>query len=166
MRRTLLPTMALVVLIPLAALAKDTDKLAPLSFLVGTWEASSAGTTASTTFERSLNGKIIVRHGSANYAATATTPAMKHEDLLVIYPLGDKLRADYFDSEGYVVPYEVKVTGRNSAVLTSDAISGAPRARITYKIDKGGLSTNMEIAPAATPDKFAPYLAWDSKKAK
>src|SRR5713101_3900336 len=108
MKIVLLLTMLLV--FPLASNAAEADKLARLSFLIGTWNVE--GAAGSTMFERALNNRVIVRKSWALCPASGTKPASKHEDLMVIFPYGDHLRAAYYDSEGYVVGYEVQAKGK------------------------------------------------------
>ncbi len=159
-RRILL---ALIILATLPVYAADSDKLSKLSFLIGTWTVD--GAEGSTTFERALNNKIIIRKSWATVPASAGKPASKHEDLMIIFPYGDHLRASYFDVNGYVVGYEVEPQGKNSVVLTSDKMQGIPRAKLTYNLGANGvLAAKIDYAPADKPDAFAPSMAWSSRK--
>jgi len=147
-----------------AAPASGADKLAPLSFLIGTWSAD--GVAGSTTFERALNNHMIVRKSWTEVPASGTKPASRHEDLIIIFPYGEHLRAAYYDSDGYVVGYELQTPRKNSVVLVSDRLQGVPRARLTYTLGANGvLAANLEMAPANNQEAFAPSMAWNSRRA-
>lgn len=158
-RRILL---ALVIFATLPTFAAPPD-LNRLSFLIGTWDAD--GGAGSATFERALNNHMIVRKSWATIPASGGKPASRHEDLMIIFPYGDHLRAAYYDSNGYVVGYEVEISGKNHVVLTSDKMQGVPRARLTYDLGGNGvLAAKVDYAPADKPDAFAPSMAWNSKR--
>jgi hypothetical protein len=154
-----------------AASAAGPAELDPLAFLIGEWPASGTGQpgqgTGSTTFARSLQDKVIVRTNHADYPAQGGKPASRHDDLMVIYaaPGGGGARADYYDSEGHVIRYAVQTPDANQAVFTSDATAGAPRFRLTYKLEGSVLKGTFEIAGPDAPDAFKPYLSWESRKA-
>jgi hypothetical protein len=145
--------------LPIHAAAPDLNRLA---FLLGTWNADSGSGAA--TFERALDNHVILRKSWATIPGAGGKP-MKHEDLLVIFPYGDHLRAAYYDSSGYVVGYEVTAPAKNTIVLTSDAMPGVNRARLTYTLGANGvLAAKVDIAPAGKPEAFAPSMAWNSRK--
>jgi hypothetical protein len=155
--------LGLLILATLPIYAADSDKLARLSFLIGTWDVD--GAAGSATFERSLNNHVIVRKSWATVPAGGGKPASKHEDLLIIFPYGEHLRAAYYDSNGYVVGYEVQTPGKNTVVLVSDVMQGVPRARLTYTLGANGvLAAKIDVAPAGKPDAFAPSMAWSSRR--
>lgn len=157
-RRTLFGLLLFATL-PLYAAAPELSRL---SFLLGTWNAD--GGAGAATFERALDNHVIIRKSWAMIPVTGGKTA-KHEDLLVIFPYGDHLRAAYYDSSGYVVGYEVTAPGKNSVVLTSDAMPGVNRARLTYTLGANGvLAAKVDIAPPGQPDAFKPSLAWSSRK--
>jgi hypothetical protein len=85
---------------------------------------------------------------------------------MVIYaaPGGGGARADYYDSEGHVIRYAVQSPAANQAVFTSDATTGAPRVRLTYRLEGGVLEGTFEIASPEAPDVFKPYLSWEAHK--
>ena len=58
--------------------------------------------TGSTTFERALNNRMIIRKSWVQVPANGATPASRHEDMMIFFPYGDHLRAAYYDSDGYV----------------------------------------------------------------
>lgn len=140
-----------------------------LAFLVGTWTAEGGGApgeaTGSFDFAEGLNGNVLIRKNRADYPATASHPAMTHEDLMIVYPENGKVRADYYDTEGHVIHYTVNVPATNRAVFVSDVVAGAPRFRLTYDATVDGqLNGTFETAPPGKPDAFAPYLSWKSRR--
>jgi hypothetical protein len=152
------------------AVAAAPPELEPLAFLIGEWPATGGGQpgqgTGSTTFVRSVQDKVIVRTNQADYPAQGGKPASRHDDLMVIYaaPGGGGARADYYDSEGHVIRYAVQSPAPNQAVFTSDPSPGAPRFRLTYRLEGSVLKGTFEIASADAPDAFKPYLSWESRK--
>ena len=162
--RTLL-TLVLALVFSAAASAAEGPPLAPLDFLLGNWEANAPGSgVGTTTFERKLGNKVVVRTNHADYAATKERPATSHDDLMVIYAAPDgAIRATYYDSEGHVIDYTVE-TADGSAVFTSETQPGMGRFRLTYKLTYAGIvSGEFEIAPPAEPQGFKSYLTWTMK---
>jgi len=166
---------ALALALSVAALSAQTTvplPLEPLTFLLGEWEAAGGGQpgagTGGTTFARSLQDRVIVRTNYAIYPASATAPASRHDDSMMIYASeAGGVRADYYDSEGHVIRYAVSVTAPGHVSLVSDVVSGAPRYRLTYTLGPGGvLQGRFDVAPPGQPDAFTSYLAWDSRKVK
>ncbi len=164
MRQRISLLLTLLLVVPMASRAAEADKLAALSFLIGTW--TPEGITGSTTFERTLNNHMIIRKSWSQVPASGGKPASKHEDLMVIFPYGEHLRAAYYDSDGYVIGYEVQAKGKNAVVFTSDRIQGVPRGRLTYTLGTNGvLAAAVDMAPANNQDAFAPSMAWNSRRA-
>jgi hypothetical protein len=146
-----------------------SKEIAPLGFLVGTWAAIGGGApgqgAGEFAFKVELQGKAIVRTNSADYPATATSPATHHDDLMVISADAGKARADYYDSEGHVIRYAVDVPAPNAAVFLSDASPAAPQYRLKYTLDSSGLLTGtFEVAPPGSGGKFQLYLSWTARK--
>jgi hypothetical protein len=165
MRRIL----ALVVLIGFAHVVvhAETDAISSLSFLIGDWQAvdTPAGESGAFTFKLAVQDHVMVRTNEATYAATPERPASRHDDLLVIYGERGSLRADYFDSEGHVIRYAVRLQDANVVVFVSDAGPNEPRYRLRYSTAADGvLLGSFEIAPPASPDAFKPYLSWKARK--
>jgi hypothetical protein len=146
-------------------------QLEPLAFLLGEWGASGTGSpgeaTGSATFTRGLQDRVIIRTSYAEYPATATAPASRHDDLVVIYAgEGDGVRADYYDNEGHVIRYVVATPAPGEASFVSEVVSGAPRFRLNYKLGADGLlKGEFAIASPGEPETFSPYLVWESRKA-
>src|SRR5215510_8583074 len=101
--------------------AEAPAALARLQFLLGEWEAMSdqAGATGGSTFTASVQGHTIVRTNYSVTPANGSTPASRHDDLMVIYVEDDRIKADYFDSEGHVIRYAVEARG-DDVIFISD----------------------------------------------
>jgi hypothetical protein len=136
-----------------------------LQFLTGRWKAIGGGQpgagSGEFSFDAELGGKILVRHNYAEYAA-GTAAIARHDDLMVVYLEGSP-RAIYFDSEGHVIRYSVKVPAPDTVVFESDGSQPGPRYRLSYKLDGKTLNGKFEMAQPGSND-FKPYLAWASTK--
>ena len=138
----------------------------PLKFLVGRWEADSAG-AGRCEFTPEAQGKILVRRNHGELPAANGRPASIHDDLMVIYHDGTppRTRADYYDSEGHVIRYAVE-TSDGQAVFLSDLVPGGPRFRLTYMLQKdGAVAGRFEISPPGAAEAFKPYLTWVLRRA-
>ena len=138
-----------------------TAQLAPLVFLLGAWDAEGAGQpgvgSGRATFAPDLQGRVLVRTSYAEYPASASGPASRHDDLMVIsVGAGGTLQADYYDSEGHEIHYAVEVTAPNQASFVSEASPNAPRYRLQYALAPGGvLKGQFDIAPPGKPEAFS-----------
>jgi hypothetical protein len=141
------------------------DPLQALSFLEGTWSAEPDATGAAGRFSlaRELDGRVLVRRNRLEMPARGDRPAGVHEDLLVVWPEGGALRADYWDNEGHVIHYAVEPTSDGVRLVS---IGPGPRFRLTYvQVDKGLVEVRFEIAPPDKPEAFAPYLSGRARRA-
>lgn len=145
-------------------------ELAPLSFLLGKWQAgTNTGTLGQgsgwCSFERGLRDRVIVRTNHAEYPASEKRAAAAHDDLMVIYVAGGAVEARYFDSEGNLIHYSVSSPESGQAVFLGDAAPDAPRYRLTYKLRGDGvLEGTFEVAPPGKPEEFARFLSWESHR--
>ncbi len=146
---------------PDAGMARDA--LAAAAPLLGKWTAEpdpkQPGVTGWTTFERGLGDRVIVRRNHASYPARDGKPASEHDDLTVVFVEEGKLRADYWDSEGHVIRYEVEAPAANRLVFVSESRGGGPRFRLTYVWPAAGrLELTFEIAPPGAAE-FRPFIS-------
>lgn len=164
--RKLLTIAALFALtLPAVAKPQPPDLWQPLQFLVGEWTAEGSGEpgrgSGSFSFRFDLDRKILIRQNRSDYPATKDHPAFSHGDLMVIYPDSKpgSFRAIYFDNEGHVIEYGVKVRSEGTVEFVSSAAPGLPRYRLTYTKSNGNdLGVKFEIAPPDKPDSFKTYL--------
>ena len=132
-------------------LAAD-DPWKPFGFMMGEWTGSGSGKPGESSGEFSLKpdlgGKILVRRNHNEYPPKAGQPkGMMHDDLMIIYPPqgAGPFQADYFDSEGHVIHYNVSFPD-GKVVLTSDGPASGPRFRLTYsKKSDASLGIDFEM---------------------
>jgi len=140
--------------------------------LIGNWAGDGGGqpgaTAGTTSYRFEVGERAIIRTNRAVVAAAAGRPAGVHEDLLVIYA-GAKpgeARALYVDNEDHVIHYAA-VWSADGKTLTfvSDAQPGAPRFRMTYRIQTADQhALEFAIAPPGSPDAFTPYVSGSLKR--
>jgi hypothetical protein len=150
----------------LAAARPEDDPWAAFRFLIGEWVGDGEGQpgkgSGSFSLLEDLQGKVLVRRNHADLPAQGARPAIKHDDLMVIYPSdnGKATRAIYFDSEGHVIQYSV--TGSDDGrklTFVSEATPSAPRFRLIYAQRKDErVDFSLAIAPPGKPDAFKTYI--------
>ena len=168
------PVFVLLLLLSLAVGQKSSAKasLGDLQFLIGEWEGVGAGDPGSGkgvfSFASDLQNKVIVRKNYAEYPPTADRPAVRHDDLIVIYldRASNQILANYFDSEGQQISYKVTPSSDHEAVtFLSEPSTSQPRYRLSYRrVKDGTLNGQFEIAPPGQPDGFKTYLEWSARK--
>src|SRR5438132_13192855 len=83
-----------------------------LQYLVGEWVGEGGGSpdegSGGFSFTSELQGQIVIRKNWAQYPATKDRPAFRHDDLMILYRQGDRVRAEYFDNERHVIRYAVQ----------------------------------------------------------
>ena len=147
-----------------------------LGFLLGEWKGAGTGQPGQVAgkfaFKLDLQRHVLVRTNYAEYPATTERPAFRHDDLMIVYRESSSgpTKAIYFDSEGHVIHYGVKVNTVAETVtfVSEPAAGGVPNYRLTY-IGKGPdvVSIKFEIAPPDKPDQFQTYIeasAWRTAK--
>lgn len=146
---------------PAPAPAAATDRFAPLRFLLGEWVGEGGGKpgegAGGFTFAPDLDGKILVRKSWTDFPPKpGEAKGARHEDLLVISPAGNVLRATYWDNEGHVIQYTV--TGEADRVtFESDEAPGAPRFKLVYEAQKDKrVKIQFLISMAGKP--YQPYI--------
>ena len=170
-----LSTVATVLLLLNLAVAQGPSakmSLDDLRFLIGEWEGVGEGGPGSGkgvfSFAFDLQNKVIVRKSYAEYPASVSRPAVRHDDLIVIYIDGasNQIVANYFDSEGQQINYKVlPSTDQQAVTFLSEPSTIQPRYRLSYmKLKDGALSGKFEIAPPGQSEAFKKYLEWIARK--
>jgi hypothetical protein len=139
---------------------------ADMQFLLGEWEAAGSGEIGSSSgvmsFVSDLGGHVMIRRNRSRGKQGA------HEDLMIIYrDSAGTLRADYFDSEGHVIAYNVSVTASpQSAVFTHRSTDKEPGFRFAHIArEDGTLDLVFEIAPPGSSE-FKPYLKGTARRSR
>jgi len=166
---------AIMLLLLNLAVAQQSPKpssLDDLRFLIGEWDGVGQGGPGSGkgvfSFAFDLQNKVIVRKNYAEYPSTASRPAIRHDDLIVIYldRASNQILANYFDSEGQQIAYKVTPSSDHEALMfLSEPSASRPRFRLSYtKLKDGTLSGKFEIAPPGQAEAFRTYLEWSARK--
>lgn len=137
------------------------------NFVLGEWIGDGTGAPGEAkgwfTFNKDLDGNILVRKNHNLIPANNGKPAAIHDDLLVVYldNAGGLTKAIYFDNENHVINYAISFNqAEKTLTFTSEAQKNMPRFRLTYKaIDNNNLNIDFEFAPPAQPDAFSKYLS-------
>lgn len=141
-------------------------------FLVGEWVGEGTGApgeaTGGFTFSLDLQNTVLVRKNFADYPATKERPAFRHDDLMILYLEGGKIRATYFDNEQHVINYSVTVSSDSSSIVfLSDVVSPGPRFRLTNtKVGPDKIAITFEIAPPGKPESFTRYIEATARRKK
>ncbi len=143
---------------------KPEDSWTSFAFLLGNWDASGGGAPGESkgkfSFRTDLDGRVLVRRNESS------SPSGHHEDLMVIYRAAPSaVRAIYFDNEGHVINYSVTAgEAPPEATFLSDETAGAPRFRLTYRVNQDGtMKVAFEIAPPGAA-QFKRYLEGTARR--
>ena len=151
--------------------APPKDPFQSLSFLEGTWEAKTDGTSGvdangKYSFALELRNHVIARHmvskesckGPENYDCN-------HSDLLYIYPEGpdQTLHAIYFDNEGHVIRYLVSTPTPTTAMFLSDSSQHGPQFRLLYERKADTMFGKFQIRMPGQSE-WKSYVEWSGHK--
>jgi len=136
----------------------ETDRFAPIRFLIGSWQGTGEGiggkSTVTHTFEETLQGNFIRWRTRAVFAAEDDKSAPEiHEDIgfFSYDPARDEILLRQFLSEGVVNTYVVTAEKDGRLVMTTrhSEGSGNMRARLTLeRVEDGKYETTLELAGA------------------
>jgi hypothetical protein len=150
--------------------AQQPKSCGGLDSLAGEWVGAGTGApgegAGGFTFQRELQGKVLVRRNFAEYPPMNSRPAYRHDDLMVIYGDANASRADYWDNESHVIRYAV-TTSPDGCTITFESSRSATEAafKLTYTIKSPDeVSIGFQIAP---PGKdFGNYITASAKRKK
>jgi hypothetical protein len=138
------------------ALAQSvSSQLAGLSFLLGDWRSGS-GNVAETggtskgrsTFTLEAGGNVILRKDHTDLFTASGKPTGSFDQIMMIYPEGDTIRADYSDGTHVIHYIKADVVAGHSVTLVSDARPNAPTFRLSYELSNPTtLAVKFEMAP-------------------
>ena len=154
--------------------AQTPATLDSLNRLIGKWVGEGTSEVGAGggyfTFEKSLNGHVLIRKNRADYPATKDRPAVTHEDLMVVFPdaATKQLRGFYTDSESNTINYVITVsTDGKTITFLSDGRDPGPRYRLTYVLTTAdAITLTFEIAPPDKPDQFRKIIDGKVRRAK
>jgi len=139
-----------------AQAAELKPELAGVGFLVGDWR-SGVGRVADTGATDTGGSQITVEaDGSALLRRDHTETFDAHgrstggfHQIMLIYPEGGTLHADYSDGEGHVIHYvKAEVVAGKSVVFTAAPQAGAPSFRLRYSLQTPGeLAVDFGMIP-------------------
>jgi hypothetical protein len=170
--RRLIAVAAVVLVAGSTTVGQSEDRWKDFRFLLGEWAGvgkGDAGEGAGTfSFELGLDGNVLIRKSHSTYPATKDRPAFAHDDLMVIYREGGRMRATYFDNEDHVIHYTVSVSAEPPALtFVSEAAPDAPRFRFRYtSLGKDRVNGRFEIAPRGKPNAFSLYIEGDARRVR
>lgn len=143
---------ALLLAIPAGA-ADLSQPLTPLQFLVGNWIATGGHSEGghvnrgTATFEPAAAGTALLRQDHTEVFDAAGHKTEDFGQVMLIYPEGGKLRADYFDGQHPIHYTSVSVEPDRSVRFETAPQTGAPSFRLTYtKTAADTLSVKFEMA--------------------
>ena len=144
-----------------------------LAFLLGKWvdeeRLGEPGTDAASgeTWRSELDGRLLVRNGWCEFPATATRPAFRHEDLLIVFADDEgQAHGIFWDNEGHTISYrDIRVAPEGKGVrLSSDPSTLGPRQQLEYRFEGPGRLTAVFSLQLPGETKFSPYLRWRSAR--
>lgn len=133
--------------------------LADLSFLVGEWTAGkgvvadTGGTsTGRSTITPEAGGAVLLRRDHTDLFDTAGKPSGGFDQIMMIYPEGGTIHADYSDGS-HVIHYDrAEIEPGRAITFTSAAKPGQPVFRLSYYLsapDRLSIGFAMQL-PGAT----------------
>lgn len=133
--------------------------------LVGTWKGTNSGEPGQGegyfTFSFDLNENILMRKGHTVFPGHENQPARVHDDVLIIYKENSAIpdKAVYFDSEGYVLHYNISYSDNGIIILKSVPEKDSPVFRLTFiKMDNTTTEIKFESAPPDNPENFTIHV--------
>jgi hypothetical protein len=136
-------TAAAILLLATPAFAEPALKptLAPIGFLVGTWDsgegkvADTGGTSkGGSVMTVESDGSAILRRDRTELFDKAGKSAGGFHQTMLIYPDGSGLHADYVDGEGHAIHYTSAAVMPGKSVTFTSAAGQGPAFKLTYEM--------------------------------
>ena len=157
------------------ALAEPALKpaLAPLGFLVGSWDsgegkvADTGGTSkGGSTFTVESDGTAILRRDHTELFGKDGKPAGGFHQTMLIYTDADKVKADYVDGEGHAIHYVSADVVPGKSVTFNGAPGQGPLFKLTYEMKAPDqLAVTFGMTPPGAAE-FRPIATGTLKKMK
>lgn len=137
--------------------------LAAVSFLVGDWSdgkgqvTDTGGTsTGSSHISPAANGGALLRQDRTQLFDKAGHPTGSFDQIMLIYPEGGQLHADYSDGVHVIHYTSAQIEpGRSLVLMTADA-TNAPSYRLSYRFTAPDtLSITFALRAPGSPDFHA-----------
>ncbi len=167
-RCNLLKLLALTIALAGSAIAvhAQTSKLKPelaaVAFLVGDWSAgkgvvTDTGGTSTGTSHISIvaNGGALLRQDRTDLFDKAGKASGGFDQIMMIYPEGGTLRADYSDGAHVIHYTQAEIRPGKSVVFSSASEPGVPLFRLTYTLADAGV---LAVAFGMTPPGATTFI--------
>lgn len=146
-------------------------ELAGIGFLLGNWSigrgavADTGGTaTGSSKIELAANGAVLLRRDRTNLFDAAGKPAGGFEQIMMIYPEGGELHAEYSDGTHVIHYTKAAIEPGHSVIFTSAVAVDAPVFKLAYTLrDPRTLDVAFAMAPPGSAD-FHPIASGSLNK--
>ncbi|MBB2174007.1 hypothetical protein [Gluconacetobacter asukensis] len=129
--------------------------LSGIRFLVGTWNAgqgtladTGGTTTGQSTITAEAGGAVLLRRDHTDLFDRAGKPSGGFDQIMMIYPEGSTLHADYSDGR-HVIHYDrAAIEPGHAVTFTSSAAPGQPVFRLGYRLlAPNRLGVSFSMAP-------------------
>ncbi len=148
-------------------------QLAGLSFLVGDWQtgqgqvADTGGTSKGrSTITLEAGGNVLLRRDHTDLFSATGKPAGSLEQVMMIYPEGGTIHADYSDGTHVIHSVATEVAAGHSVTFTSAAQPNVPVFRLRYELaDPRTLAVAFQMARPGSTD-FQPIATGSLTKAR
>jgi hypothetical protein len=129
--------------------------LAPVGFLLGHWTSGDGKVTdiggtsrGSSIITAEAGGAVLLRRDHTDVFDAGGKPTESFDQIMMIYPEGGSLRADYSDGTHVIHDKSAQITPDRSVVFTSAAEPGAPVFKLSYRLIA---ADTLDVAFAMAP---------------